>query len=90
VQVNMANTTESVLGVYAATTDGAKVSLVIINKDVKPVALAMSNIPAGTYLMKHFGGASGVAKWQTTVKFTSTTSNYIVVPAYAAVLLKGQ
>ena len=37
IQVNMANRDEDVLGVYASTSDGKKVSLVIVNKDVVPV-----------------------------------------------------
>ena len=64
VQVNMAERDEDVLGVYASTSDGNKVTLVIVNKDVTPVNLAISNIPAGTYFMRHFGGDAGVAKWQ--------------------------
>ena len=68
VQVNMADRNEDVLGVYAGTSDGKKVSLVIVNKDVVPVNLAISNIPAGTYFLRHFGGAAGVAKWQVSVR----------------------
>jgi hypothetical protein len=63
----MANNDEDVLGVYASTTDGKKPTLVIVNKDVFPVNLAISNIPAGTYFMRHFGGAAGVAKWQVSI-----------------------
>ncbi|RPD78129.1 hypothetical protein L226DRAFT_457148 [Lentinus tigrinus ALCF2SS1-7] len=88
VQVNMANRDEDVLGVYASTTDGKKPTLVIVNKDVVPVNLAISNIPAGTYFMRHFGGAAGVAKWQTTV--TISANSNLVVPAYAAVFLQQQ
>lgn len=64
VQVNMADRDEGVLGVYASTSDGKKATLVIINKDVVAVNLAISNIPAGTYFLRHFGGDAGVAKWQ--------------------------
>jgi hypothetical protein len=60
----MASNNEDVLGVYASTTDGKKPTLVIVNKDVVPVNLALSNIPAGKYFIRHFGGAAGVAKWQ--------------------------
>jgi hypothetical protein len=60
----MANNDQSVLGVYASTTDGKKVTMVIVNKDVVPVNLAISNIPAGKYFLRHFGGAAGIAKWQ--------------------------
>jgi hypothetical protein len=86
----MANRDDDILGVYAATTDGKKVSFVLINKDTKPVSLYISNIPAGTYFLRHFGGSSGVAKWQTKVTFTAATGNYLVLPAYTAVFLKQQ
>jgi hypothetical protein len=56
---NAANT----YGVYAAT-EGGKLSVVIVNKDVNPLAMSLSNVPTGQYFMRHFGGASGVAKWQ--------------------------
>ena len=39
----MANHDDDVLGVYASTSDGKKVTLVIVNKDVVPVNLAISN-----------------------------------------------
>ena len=68
VQVNMANRDEDVLGVYASTSDGRKLTMVIVNKDVVPVNLAISNIPAGTYFLRHFGGAAGIAKWQVSDK----------------------
>lgn len=64
VQVTTANASPDVLGVYASTSDGEKVSIVIVNKDIVPVNLAISNIPAGTYFLRHFGGEAGVAKWQ--------------------------
>ncbi len=60
----MAKRDEDVLGVYASTSDGKKPSLVIVNKDVVPVNLAISNVPTGTYFLRHFGGAAGIAKWQ--------------------------
>lgn len=60
----MADRNEDVLGVYASTSDGEKVTMVIVNKDVVPVNLAISNIPAGSYFLRHFGGDAGVAKWQ--------------------------
>jgi hypothetical protein len=64
VQVNLANRDAAdTYGVYAATEDG-KLSVVIVNKDTKPLALNLSNLPQGSYFMRHFGGASGVAKWQ--------------------------
>ena len=63
-QVNMADRNQGILGVYAGTNTGKDVSVVIINKDVKPIALYISNIPAGTYFLRHFGGAAGIAKWQ--------------------------
>jgi hypothetical protein len=64
---NAANT----YGIYAAT-DGGKLSVVIVNKDVNPLAMNLSNVPKGYYFMRHFGGASGVAKWQ--VRFFQTIS----------------
>jgi hypothetical protein len=67
IQVNMANNDEDVLGVYASTSDGKKVTLVIVNKDVVPVNLAISNVPGGKYFLRHFGGAAGVAKWQVSI-----------------------
>jgi hypothetical protein len=85
-----ANASANVLGVYAGTDAAAKkVSLVLVNKDVTPVALALSNVPAGTYFMRHIGGASGMAKWQTTVTLGGYP-NYVVVPAYASVFLQQQ
>jgi hypothetical protein len=60
--LNAANT----YGVYAAT-EGGKLSVVIVNKDVKPLAMSLSNVPTGQYFMRHFGGASGIAKWQVRV-----------------------
>jgi hypothetical protein len=83
----MAKHSADVLGVYAGTTDGKKISLVLINKDTQPVGLYISNVPTGTYFLRHFGGSSGNAKWQTTVKISQETSTYMVVPAYAAVFL---
>ncbi|GJE93305.1 glycoside hydrolase family 44 protein [Phanerochaete sordida] len=88
VQVNMADRNEDVLGVYAGTSDGKKVSLVIVNKDVVPVNLAISNIPAGTYFLRHFGGDAGIAKWQTTIQIAANGN--LVVPAYTAVFLEEQ
>lgn len=64
----MADRNEDVLGVYASTSDGKKVTMVIVNKDVVPVNLAISNIPAGSYFLRHFGGEAGVAKWQVSSK----------------------
>lgn len=90
VQVNMATDSADLLGVYAGTTDSKKVSLVLINKDTKPVGLYISNIPLGKYFLRHFGGTSGNAKWQTTVTIDQSASTYVVVPAYAAVFLLGQ
>lgn len=63
-QANMADNDADTLGVYASTSDGKKVSLVLVNKDTAPVNLEISNIPAGTYFLRHFGGKAGVAKWQ--------------------------
>ncbi|KIM28563.1 glycoside hydrolase family 44 protein [Serendipita vermifera MAFF 305830] len=86
VQVSLtAENAADTYGVYAATEDD-KLSVVIINKDTKPLALNLSDVPSGSYFIRHFGGASGIAKWQTTV--TLSSSQYIVVPAYTAVFLQ--
>lgn len=29
----------------------------------------MSNVPAGNYLLRHFGGGAGIAKWQVSSTF---------------------
>lgn len=63
VQVSLSKPSEDVLGYYAGL-EGNKVSIVIINKDVAPVGLTISNIPSGKYFLRHFGGGAGVAKWQ--------------------------
>jgi hypothetical protein len=86
----MANRDDDVLGVYAATTDGKKVSFILINMDTKPVSLYISHTPAGSYFLRHFGGTSGLAKWQTKITFTTTTGNYLVLFVYTAVFLKQQ
>lgn len=63
-QVNLATyNAADTYGVYAAT-EGGKLSIVIVNKDTKPLALDLSNVPPGSYFFRHFGGASGVAKWK--------------------------
>ncbi|KIM20289.1 glycoside hydrolase family 44 protein [Serendipita vermifera MAFF 305830] len=86
VQVNLATyNAANTYGVYAAT-EGGKLSVVIINKDTKPLGLDLSNVPTGSYLLRHFGGASGVAKYQATI--TLTSSQYIVIPAYTAFFIK--
>ncbi|CCA75148.1 hypothetical protein PIIN_09132 [Serendipita indica DSM 11827] len=84
-QVNFATSNAAnTYGIYAAT-EGNKLSMVIVNKDTKPLGMDLSNVPHGNYFMRHFGGAAGVAKWQTTVSITNR--QYIVVPAYTAVFL---
>lgn len=62
----MADRNEGILGVYAATGPeaGAKLSVVIVNKDVNHVGLYIANIPTGNYFLRHFGGDAGVAKFQ--------------------------
>jgi hypothetical protein len=57
-------------GVYAAT-EGNVLSLIIINKDTKPLALYLTNLPSGNYFFRHFGGAAGVAKWQVNQEVSS-------------------
>lgn len=85
-QVNFANSdAANTYGIYAAT-EGSKLSVVILNKDTKPLSFDLSNLPHATYFMRHFGGAAGVAKWQTTVSITNR--QYIVVPSYTAVFLR--
>ncbi|KAJ8487386.1 hypothetical protein ONZ45_g14363 [Pleurotus djamor] len=81
-QVNLASPNPDTYGIYAAT-ENNKLSLVIVNKDTKPLAFDLSNVPFGTYFLRHFGGASGVAKWQTTIEIKA--NNYIVVPSYTAI-----
>ncbi|PFH47178.1 glycoside hydrolase family 44 protein [Amanita thiersii Skay4041] len=86
-QVNMATPNPNVTGLYAGTDGGNKLSLVVVNKDPAHVlAFDLANVPTGLYFLRHFGGAAGVAKWQTNI--TITTSQYIVVPPYTAVFLK--
>ncbi|KAG5335033.1 hypothetical protein C0989_002426 [Termitomyces sp. Mn162] len=85
-QVNLSNPQPDILGLYAGTENGT-LSLVIINKDpAVPVAWDLTNVPFGKYFMRHFGGAAGIAKWQTNI--TLSANNYIVVPPYTAVFLK--
>ncbi|KAJ3573789.1 hypothetical protein NP233_g2215 [Leucocoprinus birnbaumii] len=86
--VNLVNPDPNTWSVYAGS-DGNKLTLVIINK--KPnqaLSFRLSNVPTGKYFIRHFGGAAGVAKWQTTT--TLTTNQFIVVPGYTAVFLKQQ
>ncbi|KAF5377193.1 hypothetical protein D9615_006454 [Tricholomella constricta] len=85
-QVNLANPKPDVLGVYAGTELG-KLTLVIVNKDpAETMAFDLANVPSGKYFIRHFGGAAGVAKWQTNITIKSST--YIVVPPYTAIFLK--
>lgn len=65
-EVNISNFNPDVLGVYASSssTTGKK-SVVIVNKDPSnPVGLSLSSVPEGEYILRHFGGLAGVAKWQ--------------------------
>ncbi|TFK42363.1 glycoside hydrolase family 44-domain-containing protein [Crucibulum laeve] len=85
-QVNLASPNPDTQGVYAGT-EGGKLTLVIVNKNPStPVAFDLANVPTGSYFIRHFGGAAGVAKWQSTI--TLKSSNYIVVPSYTAVFLQ--
>jgi hypothetical protein len=88
VQVSLSQNNPNTLGVYASSTNGKNVGLVIINKDTKPISLDVANLPTGKYTLKHFGGGAGLGKWITTVNLTST--NFIVVPAWTAVFLGQQ
>jgi len=90
VPVYMSNLNPDLLGVYSAkNSKTGKISLVIVNKDLNPVSLAMSNVPAGAYLLRHFGGLAGEAKWQTIINLQAYP-NYLVVPSYVAVHLLQQ
>ncbi|EJD41439.1 hypothetical protein AURDEDRAFT_186585 [Auricularia subglabra TFB-10046 SS5] len=92
VQVNLggsASTLANTLGFFAAKdSKTGKLSFVIINKDTKPVTLGVSNVPAGNYFARHFGGQAGVAKWQTNLSLKA--GDNIVVPSYTALFLKQQ
>ena len=85
VQVTLSQNNTDTLGVYASSTDGKDVALVILNKNTEPLALDVANLPTGNYTLKHFGGGAGLAKWVTTVDLSTT--DYLVVPAYTAVFL---
>ncbi|KAK7449720.1 hypothetical protein VKT23_013195 [Stygiomarasmius scandens] len=88
VQVKLANPDPDTVGVYAAT-ENSKLSLVILNKNPStPISYKFSNIPSGAYFMRHFGGAAGAAKWQTTITLKGGDS--LVVPPYTAVFLLQQ
>ncbi|KAJ7062139.1 glycoside hydrolase family 44-domain-containing protein [Mycena amicta] len=85
-QVNLATPLPDTQGVYAGTQNG-KLTLVIVNKNPDtPIAFQVSNMPFGSYFLRHFGGEAGVAKWQTTIAVKSI--DYIVVPAYTAVFFQ--
>ncbi|KAG6874169.1 hypothetical protein C0995_005587 [Termitomyces sp. Mi166 len=85
-QVNFSNPQPDILGLYAGT-ENRSLSLVIINKDpAVSVAWDLVDVPLGNYFMRHFGGAAGIAKWQTNI--TLSANDYIVVPPYTAVFLK--
>ncbi|KAF9014041.1 glycoside hydrolase family 44-domain-containing protein [Cyathus striatus] len=84
-QVNLATPNPDTQGVYAGT-EGGKLTLVIVNKDTEHISFDLSNIPTGSYFIRHFGGDAGAAKWQTTIALGS--SDFIVIPAYTAVFLK--
>ncbi|KXN91516.1 Beta-mannanase/endoglucanase A [Leucoagaricus sp. SymC.cos] len=87
-QVNLANPDPNTWNVFAGS-DGSKLTLVIVNKNPSQVlSFDLSNVPTGKYFVRHFGGAAGVAKWQTTLNVT--TGQFIVVPGYTAVFLKQQ
>ncbi|KAF8649509.1 hypothetical protein AX16_005761 [Volvariella volvacea WC 439] len=94
VQVNFAQSdAANTYGIYASKGKNASgkevVSVVIVNKDpAKPLSLDLANLPTGKYFLRHFGGASGTAKWQTNITISSST--YIVVPPYVAAFLQQQ
>jgi hypothetical protein len=64
VQVDLATPNPDTQGVYAAIEHG-KLSLVVVNKNPDtPIAFNLLGILPGSYFLRHFGGAAGVAKWQ--------------------------
>ncbi|KAH6918404.1 glycoside hydrolase family 44-domain-containing protein [Coprinopsis sp. MPI-PUGE-AT-0042] len=74
------------LGIYASLDSRGKNSVVILNKNPRnATAISLSGLPAGDYFFRHFGGTSGIAKWQSTSKLQT---NYIVVPSYTAIFLQ--
>ncbi|GJJ13148.1 hypothetical protein Clacol_007399 [Clathrus columnatus] len=91
-EVNVTNFDPDFLGIYASssTIKGRRaVSLVIVNKNPDaPVSFNVSGLPTGKYLIRHFGGEAGIAKFQTTFELNS--ASYIVVPGYTAVFLQQQ
>lgn len=56
------------LGIYASSSvinSKKAVSLVIVNKNPdSPVSFDVSGLPTGKYLLRHFGGEAGIAKFQ--------------------------
>ncbi|CAK5284891.1 unnamed protein product [Mycena citricolor] len=86
-QVTLSTPNPDTQGVFAATDKNGTLSLVVVNKNPQvPVSFAVQKMPAGTYFVRHFGGAAGVAKWQGQVHIK--TGSYIVVPAYTAAFFK--
>jgi hypothetical protein len=64
VKVKLASLQPDTQAIYVSTERG-KYSVVIVNKNPStPIAFDLSQIPAGSYFVRHFGGAAGVAKWQ--------------------------
>ena len=66
-QVNLANPDPNTWSIFAGT-ESNQLTLVIVNKNpAKALSFDLSNVPTGTYFLRHFGGAAGVAKWQVRV-----------------------
>ncbi|KAF9532144.1 glycoside hydrolase family 44-domain-containing protein [Crepidotus variabilis] len=85
-QVRLSTPLPNTQGVFAAAEKG-KTSIVIVNKNPStPISFSLTGVPAGKYFIRHFGGAAGAAKWQTTINLKA--ANYIVVPPYTALFLK--
>ncbi|KAJ7231376.1 glycoside hydrolase family 44-domain-containing protein [Mycena rebaudengoi] len=64
VQVNLTTPNPDTQGVYAATENG-KLSVVIVNKNPDtPITFTLTNMPRGSYFLRHFGGEAGAFKWQ--------------------------
>lgn len=64
VKVKLASLQPDTQAVYVSMQKG-KYSVVIVNKNpTAAIAFDLSQIPGGSYFVRHFGGAAGVAKWQ--------------------------
>lgn len=77
-----APTIANTLGFFAAKdSKSGKLSFVIVNKDTQPASLSISNVPAGKYFLRHFGGAAGIAKWQASRPFHLSNADTLIMSA---------